>query len=404
MSFTSSRKPPRVSFASVGSLPGTLQKGAPTPPPSPPPPPPFAVALTSSAAATARAECFTFVHEASALLAAIGALLPWTLALGVTGAARGALDGYLGGVEEGAEAALLAVSRVAFVAAAYLQHAFPPCGGGGRGGGGGGGGAAAAAAAAPPTLPPLPRLAAELPASSPAHAARLEALVAQQHASLATILKYRAEFSARVAAMGEGGVRAAGLGSCVALLQELQATRALGVALVPTRSFSFQHCSSGGGGSSVERVGEQLLAALAVAPRDPDLALAVAGAVAPGEPGTQDTDVLVLALRYEGARDRTLRALCLYLAPLDEAGQACGGGGGGGGGSSSSSSDSAAALAAAAAAAEASRMPIYLALNLEVAGKKAGAPSAQTFPAISAVTLPLKAKGRAILSACIALV
>ena len=257
------------------------------------PSPPFCVSLFSSAAAAEHAATLVFLREASALLAELGALLPWARALDVAPAAQAALAGAQGGLAGDLEPALLAVSRVAFVAEAYLQRAFPSSGGGGGGGS---------------ALPPA-RLAAALPASAPALVARLGALVAQQHASLTTILKYRAEFGARVAAMGEAGVRAAGLGSCVALLAELQRTRAVAVALVPAGG-----SGGGGGGGGGGAVGGALQAALAVAPWDPSLAVAVAGAVAAGSAGSAEPDVLVLATRHEGAQARTLRVLRLILA------------------------------------------------------------------------------------------
>jgi hypothetical protein len=364
---TTAQKPQRHA-ASIASEPSPqpaallLKQPAPPPPPhalhaSCSPPPPFLVSLTSAAAAAQHAQALTFLREASALLAELGALLPWARALDVAPAAAAALAGAAAAAAgpNGLEPALLAVSRVAFVAEAYLQRAFAP---------------AAAAGAAPPAPA---RLAAALPASAPALVARLGALVAQQHASLATILKYRAEFAARVAAMGEAGVRAAGLGSCVALLAELQGTRAVPVALVR---------SGGGGGSSV---GGALEAALAVAPWDPSLALALAGAVAAGSAGSAEPDVLMLATRQEGAQARTLRVLRLTLAAHEGEGE---------GGSSGSGSGSGSRWEPA---------PLYMALNRELPGRRPEA-SALAFSSLVAVTLPLSAKGMPIRAACILVV
>ena len=74
-------------------------------------------------------------------------------------------------------------------------------------------------------------------------------------------------------------------------------------------------------------------------------------------------------------------------------------GGEGGEEERSSSSSSSSALAA-----EAARAPLYLALNQELAGKARDPAATIAFSTVFAVTLPLKAKGRQILSACIALV
>lgn len=310
----------------------------------------FEVGLTSSHDAATRAHTLTFLREAAALLQDMAALLPWTAALDVHCEAQQSLRGCECGVEE-ASATLRALSRVVFVAQAYMQRAIrrpdDP---------------------APSAALPLGAL---LPATSASLVQRLEGLVQQQHACLATVIKYSAEFERRVAALGGGAaLQQSGLSSTVALLAELRATRTVCVAMVP--------CAAARG-SAEAGVGFTLQAALAVAPRDPALGLAVAGTVVEDEAAGAAApaplaDTLVLAISYTGPAPRTLRMLHITLQQLSHA---------------------------------ATPEPFFLALNLALQGRAQDkdaqwAPSPP--PVVAVFTLPSKAQGIPILSACLVLV